>query len=185
MLIVITGTPGTGKTETCGRLGKMLGSDVIHLREFVKARKISSGFDRKTKSGIVDLRKLERELMKEITKLKTRNRKLVVEGHLACEIPLPADYVFVLRCKPKELEKRMRKRNYAEGKTRENLLAEMLDYCTQNAEVNYPDAKIHELETSGKTAGESAARIMKIISGRAKGDKVDYRKQLKNFLKLT
>lgn len=186
MLIVITGTPGTGKTTASELLGKKMKMPVLHLREFVLGKKLSSGFDKKTKNDMVDLRKLEKELKKEIAKPETSKRgTLIIEGHLACEIPLPADYVFVLRCKPKELEKRMRKRNYAEGKIRENLLAEMLDYCTQNAEANYPEARIFEIETAGRTADETAGRIAEIISGKtAKGEKISYQKELKEFLGL-
>ncbi|VVB98524.1 Putative adenylate kinase [uncultured archaeon] len=180
MLIVITGTPGTGKTTASALLGKMMGMPVLHLREFVKERKLSSGFDKKTQIDLVDLGKLGKELSKELAK----GEKRIVEGHLACEIPLPAQFVFVLRCEPGELRRRMKKRRYARAKLNENLMAEMLDYCTQNSEANCPEASICELETSGKTAEETAARMLKIISGKAKGDKVDYRKQLKEFLEL-
>lgn len=185
MLIVVTGTPGTGKSTASEALARRLGAGVLHISEFVEERGLGSGYDRKTQSESVDVRKLEGELRKEFAKLGTRNSKLIVEGHLACEIKLNADFVFVLRCSPKILEKRMGRRGYPPAKIRENMLAEMLDYCTQNAEGNYPRAKLLEIETWGRTAAETARMMADAVGGKgAKCAKVDYHKELKEFLRL-
>lgn len=185
MLIVITGTPGTGKSTAVKILGARTGFDVLRLREFVKEKHLSSGFDEKAKTGIVDLEKLQKELRKEIAKLEIGNGKLIVEGHLACEFPIPAEFVFVLRCNPKELEKRLKKRKYSKEKIDENLLAEMLDYCTQMSEANYKKSRIFEIETAGKTAAQTAEKMRKIISGKNPGQKkIAYAKELKEFLRL-
>lgn len=185
MIVIIGGTPGTGKTSASEILGKKIKARVMHLREFVKEKHLSSGFDEKTKSEIVPLDKLEKELKKEIAKRETRNSKLIVEGHLACEIQLPAKFVFVLRCNPKELEKRLKKRKYRKEKMNGNLLAEMLDYCTQMSEANYEKSGIFEIETAGKTALQTAEKMRKIISGKKPGSgKISYAAELKKFLGL-
>lgn len=179
MLIVITGTPGTGKTSVSRILGGKLGMDVLHLREFVKEKKLASGFDEKKNAEIVDLGKLHGALKK------IPMHNIIVEGHLACEIPLAAKFVFVLRCKPTELRKRMEKRRYAKAKIDENLLAEMLDYCTQNAEANYGKAEIFEIETSVKNPEQVAEKVARVVSGKkTKTEKISYAKELKEFLRL-
>ncbi len=187
MLIVITGTPGTGKTSASAILGKMLGVPVLHLREFVRTKGISIGFDKNTRSEIVDLKNLGKELKTEITKRETRSlkRSVLIEGHLACEIRLPASYVFVLRCNPRELRKRLKERGYPAQKIEENLVTEMLDYCTQNAEANYPKSKIVEIETAGKNAEQTAEIMRKSLSGeKTKIKPISYQKELKKYLRL-
>ncbi len=187
MLIVITGTPGAGKTTAAGILGRKTNAKIIHLREFVEKKKLASAFDKKMNAEVVDLKKLGKELEKEIAKPGTGNwrRSFVIEGHLACEIPLKADFVFVLRCKPRELEKRMRRRGYAKEKINGNLLAEMLDYCVQKAELNYPKNRIFEIETSRRVAEQTAGVMEKIsLAKKVRSGKIDYTKELKKFLKL-
>ncbi len=191
-LTIISGTPGTGKTSAARLLGKLIGARVIHLREFVREKKLSSGYDRKTDSELVDLGKLKRALMREIARPGTQHRKpgtgngplVIVEGHLACEFALPAGRVFILRCRPGELKKRLSARKYAKAKLEANLLAEMLDYCVQKAGLNYPDAEVCEIETAGKGAAQTAGRLAALAAGKGKCDSPDYQKELKEFLKL-
>lgn len=189
MFIVITGVPGCGKSITAKILSAKFRFspagpiEVLHISEFAKAKKLFSGSDKKMKSNIVDLKKLETELKKECAKKKN----LIVEGHTACEIRFDADYVFVLRCNPKELEKRLKKRKYSREKIDENMLAEMLDYCTQKTESTYAKEKIFEIETANKSAEQTTTRMYKIISRvRDKPKKVgiSYAKELKEFLGL-
>lgn len=205
MLIVITGTPGTGKTSVSSLLAKKFGAgvSVIHISEFVKAKRLAGGYDAEMKSGIVDSRKLGRALKAEIAKMGGERGKadtgaagkkgkreniLIVEGHLACEISLPADYVFVLRCRPGLLSARMESRGYGKLKIRENLLAEMLDYCTVNAMANYAGSKVIELETADSAASGTAEKIRKVVSsggrGGLRGAQISYGKELKQFLGL-
>lgn len=200
MLVVVTGTPGTGKTRCASILAKKTRARIIHLRKFVKEKGLAEGRDARMKSELVDLRKLGRELKKEIakldvgrgawqaagnTRLETRNRKLIVEGHLACEIPLPADYVFVLRCEPRELGKRLERRRYLKEKINENLLSEMLDYCLQQSEANFPKARIVQVETAGRKAEETAGIMLRALSGKKiKKECINYTGELKKHLGL-
>lgn len=179
MIIVITGTPGTGKTTASRILGKKINADVLHLNEFVEQKKSFLGFDEK--QGWVDLRKLKKCLKKEFAK----HKELIVESHILCEISLKPDAVFILRCKPKELEKRLKKRKYSKEKVEENLLAEMLDYCTQKTEANYKHQPLVEIETADKKPKETAEIIRKIFFKRiVYNKKIKYKKELIKFLKL-
>lgn len=179
MLIVITGVPGTGKTTISAQLGKKLNFNILHLREFVKQKKLSSKFQNE---NLVDLKKLKKELIKEIEK----QEYLIIEGHLACEIPLPTDFVFVLRCNPCTLEKRLKKRKYSKEKIKENLLAEMLDYCVQVAETHYKGKRIIEIETAGAHTNYIVTKIIRIISEKnaGKNNHISYTNELERFLGL-
>ena len=49
MRIIITGTPGTGKSTVANLLGKQLERGVVHVSEFAKKEKLITG--RKTRSN--------------------------------------------------------------------------------------------------------------------------------------
>ena len=184
MLIVITGTPGTGKTEVSKALGKIIGARVIRLSEFANEKKLASGFNKKMGCSLVDAEKLRKALLSELKKANAGN--IVVEGHLACEMRIPADFVFVLRCNPKILGRRMEMRDYPEEKINGNMMAEMLDYCTQLSNSNYGAEKVFELETSKSDASEVAQKIKRIASGKKVADKpISYRNELMEFIGIS
>ncbi len=154
MKIIITGTPGTGKTTIAKKLAKKLKIPYISLTEI--AKKIEE-------NGECDVRKLE--------KILELPEKYVLEGHLACEFKIDFDIIIVLRCPPQELKKRLEKRGYSKSKIAENLYAEALDYCALNSEKNY--GKVAEVSTN-KTIQETLKQIMDIINNKSEGEKIDY-----------
>ncbi len=178
MRIVITGTPGTGKTKIAANLARILRIKPVFIKDVVESEKI---YQVKEKERIVDVKVLERILKKML-----RNEKnFVVEGHLACEIKLPCDYVFVLRTHPDELKKRLSGRNYHSEKLTENLMSEMLDYCVQRTKKVYGKKPI-EIDTTGGTIEGSARRMARMIRNKKKkGDSVDYSAELMKYLRLT
>lgn len=173
MRIVITGTPGTGKSTIAKRLSKNLGLELVDLSKIAREQKIV------TSKQEVDVEKLTST----VTSLKNKNN-FVVEGHLACEVRIPADYIFVLRCNPKILNKRISKRKYSKRKISDNLMAEMLDYCTQRVELVYGKKPL-ELDTSKRSVNLCLHEIENSIKHKKKRiDSIDYSGALKDFLKL-
>jgi adenylate kinase len=169
MRVIITGTPGTGKTAISKELGGLLSLPVVDIKEIVHKNKIFS----KNKHGemIVDIAKLKRVLLKE-------RRSCIIDSHLVCEITLPADFVFVLRTEPEELRKRLAKRGYSRKKVDENVLCEMLDYCLLKSELNYR-CRVLQLDTTGRTGLQSAKRIAMAIKNKKKRmDNVNHSKRL-------
>ena len=173
MRIVITGTPGTGKTKTAKDLSKKMGYELIDLKEIVKKEKLLGP------GKTVDVKKLSMKVRKKVGKKKD----FVLEGHLACEFSIPCDYIIVLRTHPDTLKKRMKKRGYGKKKIEENLFAEMLDYCSQKAQRNYKKTPV-EIETTKRKPAETIKEIIGVIRKRKKMDKVDFTKELKEHLGL-
>lgn len=171
MRIIITGTPGTGKSLIAKKLSALLGLKLFSITALVRQRM------RLGRSHEVDLRKLAALL-----RFLRNEKNYVVEGHLACEIRLPADAVVVLRTRPDVLRKRMAKRRYPKRKTEDNLLAEMLDYCTQRVERVYGRRPL-ELDTTMRTVRSSADELARAVKQKKKRlDKVDYIPYLKEHL---
>ncbi|HLG24957.1 MAG TPA: AAA family ATPase [Candidatus Nanoarchaeia archaeon] len=65
-VICVTGTPGTGKTTVAKKLALKIGFLYLDINGFVSKNKLYSGYDKKRKSKIVDIKKLNKELVKEI-----------------------------------------------------------------------------------------------------------------------
>ncbi len=157
MLIAITGTPGTGKSEVTDQLGKLLNAVVIHLNQLAKEKKLYCGYDRKRKCDIVDIGKLQKEVEKITEKRKEEKKKphLIIESHFAHDIP--ADLIVVLRCEIKELHKRLEKRGWEKAKIDENVEAEIMEVCLEEARGT--GKPVVEIDTAGKTAGAAAKEV--------------------------
>lgn len=158
-MIVITGTPGTGKTTLANELAGLLNLPVIHVNELVKQKKLYTGIE--DGSLIVNLPALKREL---------RNFKGIAEGLVLCEMKLKG-VAIVLRTSPRELEKRLREKGFHEKKIKENVEAEALDYCAIKARQNYK--RVIEIDTTGKTVEDTVERVLLALAGMP-GDKVDW-----------
>jgi len=156
MRILITGTPGTGKSSVAREISKRKGWPLLSLKEVAERHRCI--IRKEGKEKIVDTAKLRKATLRELK----GKEDAVVEGHLGCEFSLPVDFVFVLRTHPSELRKRMRRRRYPRKKIEENLMAEMLDYCTQVSKRHYR-VPVLEADTTGRDARQTATRILSYL----------------------
>ncbi len=148
-IIALTGTPGVGKTSVA-RLLKKKGFLVISLNREIIKNKLYSGYDRKRKCYISDMKKVRSFVKKTITENPEKN--IVIDSHLSHF--LPVDTSIVLRCKTDELEKRMKKKRWNRRKIEENLEAEFLDLISQEAKNKI------EIDTTNLTPEEVAEKII-------------------------
>jgi len=130
MIIVITGTPGTGKTTLAKSIAKKKKSVYIDVNKLIKEYKLSEGYDRKRKCSIINIAKLKKVLVSIIKKANKSKKSLIIDSHLSHYIqPKYVDLCIVTKCSLKELKKRLQKKGYNSQKTRENLEAEAFDIC--------------------------------------------------------
>ena len=148
MVIIVTGTPGTGKTTYAKALAGKLGYTYLDLTEFIIKKNLHEGKDPLRDTIIVDEDALLTVLLPKIV----ANPEMVVDGHFSHELPKEnVKRCIVLKCELKELEKRLKARGYSEEKVRENLDAEIFDVCLHEAEEY--GHKVEIVWTSEKPVG--------------------------------
>ena len=127
MLVAISGTPGTGKTTVADALGLALGWHVMHLNGIARSKKLWLGRDRRRGCMVVDVEALQEE----VRRIQKKERNLIIESHYAHE--MDADVTVILRCSPAELRKRLEKKGWSKTKIDENVEAEIMEVCRQEA----------------------------------------------------
>jgi len=153
MIISISGTPGTGKTDVAKALAKRLGWGLVELNKLAEQKGLYSGYDKGRKCKIVDIDRVKRE----IEKMAKTKKNMVLESHYAHD--MPCDVAVILRTNPAELRKRLVGRGWTRQKIEENIEAEIMEVC--KSEALELGRQVLEIDTTGKTAGMVAEGITK------------------------
>lgn len=154
MRVVVTGTPGTGKTTATERVAADLDLDVVHLNRLVKDEGLWTERDDERDTLVVDLDAARDEL---------GDWDGIVESHLAHHFE--ADRVVVLRCRPDILEQRLLDRGEAEAKARENRESEALDVILGEAVEFHGEESVYEIDTTDRDPDAVADDIAAVIAG--------------------
>ena len=163
--IVITGTPGVGKTTVGTLLARRLGAEPVELGALVEREGLHEGLDEETGSLIVDLGALSKRIIELIAS--KPDRTFVVIGHYAQNV-VPRELVlraFVLRRDPRELRSVLIARGYSGRKLYENLQAEILDVCLYEAVEAYGPGLVYEVDVSGREPIEVVEEMEEALEG--------------------
>lgn len=157
--IVITGTPGTGKSSHCDTLASELPDmKVFSINQVAKERDCFEGFDEERKSHIVDEEKLVDAIEGDLEK-----GGLIIDWHVCDIFPEDlVDLVIVLRADTEKIYDRLQKRNYAETKLQENLDAEIMEVVLSDAREAYAEEVVIELPSN--TVDDIDSNVSRIVS---------------------
>ena len=160
-LVIISGTPGTGKTTVSNKISEMIDVNVITLNELAISEGLIQDFDKKRDTNIINIDKLVLHVLKIIRELKKKRIKLVIiESHFSDIVPNDIiNYAFVLRCEPSVLRHRLKERGYTEEKIAENVQAEILGNCTNYLIKKQMTNPLLEIDTSSLDV-EAVSRII-------------------------
>ena len=136
-VIAVSGVPGTGKTTLSKKLSNKLDFYYLDVTKLISRHKLSEGYDKKRKTKIVDIKKLNKVLVNEIVFIKKSNKKyrgIIIDSHLSHYIPSKyVDFCIVTKCNINELNKRLKKKKFDKNKIKENIQAEIFDVCCTEA----------------------------------------------------
>lgn len=98
--------------------------------------------------------------------VKHSDSSIIVDGHYSHELldVELVNFIIVLRKAPWELYDVLQNRLYSYEKVWENLEAEIMGVIGSEAQ-EYPKGKLHEIDTTGKSALETAEEIIEVIRG--------------------
>lgn len=168
-IIVICGTPGTGKT-TLGDFLEQAGYEVIHLTDFVRNNQLYTHYDKDFDSYVID----EQEMIKRVLEIKERviesgkkGGRLVVEGVGATLLPKEEiELCIILTCDPAVIQKRLRAKKYPPLKIEQNIDAENLSVILGDAIERYGREKCVQIDTTELSPEELYQKVKKIINKR-------------------
>ncbi|KAK2628593.1 hypothetical protein QTJ16_001696 [Diplocarpon rosae] len=171
--LIITGTPGVGKTTHCEILAQSTGLKHLSINDIIKERGCSDGFDEEFKSLIVDEDKLLDAIEDEV-----KQGGYIIDWH-ACDLFPKSwiDLVVVLRVYSTLLYDRLKARfasfasctfrygiaigadnscrDYPEVKLQANLDSEIMEVLLQEARDSYDEEIVVELTSNTSDEMES------------------------------
>ncbi|KAH8196172.1 hypothetical protein TruAng_009647 [Truncatella angustata] len=153
--IVVTGTPGVGKTTHCEVLAERTGLRHLSVNQVVKDKGAHEGWDDEFQSWVVDEDKLLDAMEDDAAK-----GGCIIDWH-ACDL-FPerwVDLVVVLRTDSTVLYDRLKSRGmyelmrmynrkYPEAKLQENLDSEIMEVLLQEARESYDEQIVVELQSN-------------------------------------
>lgn len=128
MKIVITGTPGVGKTVVAKLLSSKLSYQYFHVSSFIIQNNLYSSYDPLRQTYNID----EDKVVKEINKFLQEKNNIVIETIYPSLIDY-ADKVIVLRRNPLSLFQELKSRGWNDIKVAENVESEALGVVLQEA----------------------------------------------------
>ena len=163
-IILLSGTPGTGKTSVVRELFSQYHYKFISGGQVVLEENLYSSEDLTRDTKVVDSDKFNSYFAQE---LKNLSEDLIFECHYADMLDHPQISVgIILRCHPTVLETRLDSRGYSDDKIRENGEAELLGDCSSymlEKQVLVEQNSIFEIDTTHLDIADVAAYVHRII----------------------
>jgi adenylate kinase len=163
--IIVTGTPGVGKTAFSRKLAREIGAYYLSFNEYISDKHLYRRFDRKRGTKVVDVQRARRSLR---SYLKKAHGLVVIDTNIpdVVDMKQTVKRVFVLRCHPLLLEKRLRRKGWRDTKVHENALAELLDSCTTDSLQYYGQQKVTQIDTSHTDLQQSIFKAKKVLTSK-------------------
>ena len=163
-IILLSGTPGTGKTSVAHELFSQFQIKFISAGQVVLEENLYDAEDVARDTKVVDADKFNAYFAH---KLENLSEDLIFECHYADMLNHPRISLgIILRCHPTVIETRLKSRGYSDQKLRENGEAELLgassSYMLERLDLVNENA-IFEIDTTHLSISDIAQRIIDII----------------------
>jgi adenylate kinase len=166
-VILITGTPATGKTTLAQKLAIQLNAKHINLTDFAKQENLITKQDKQRDTAVINETKMRKKLTEIIT---TTQTDIIIDGHYAAAVTpkTQTTHIFILRRHPAQLQQTMQQRGYNPAKQNENIQAEILDVILTETLQKQAKQKICQLDTTNKTPDQTLKEIIQVLEGKKK-----------------
>jgi adenylate kinase len=164
-ILIVSGTPGTGKTTISKNISNYIKAKVISLNELAISENLIVKYDAKRETSVINNKKLISFLIELIEDYKKEDLEfLIIESHFSDIVPEQyINFVIILRCDPDELYNRLKRRGYKREKIRENVQSEILGNCV-NYFINKPlNIPILEIDTTNVSIESITKTIVDIL----------------------
>jgi adenylate kinase len=164
-ILIVSGTPGTGKTTISKNISNYIKANVISLNELAISENLIVKYDAKRETSVINNKKLISFLIELIEDYKKEDLEfLIIESHFSDIVPEQyINFVIILRCDPDELYNRLKRRGYKREKIRENVQSEILGNCV-NYFINKPlNIPILEIDTTNVSIESITKTIVDIL----------------------
>jgi adenylate kinase len=165
-ILIVSGTPGTGKTTISKNISNYIKAKVISLNELAISENLIVKYDAKRETSVINNKKLISFLIELIEDYKKEDLEfLIIESHFSDIVPEQyINFVIILRCDPDELYNRLKRRGYKREKIRENVQSEILGNCV-NYFINKPlNIPILEIDTTDASIESITKTIVDILT---------------------
>jgi adenylate kinase len=156
--ILITGTPGTGKTETSSIIAERIGFRHLQVGQLIKENQCYEEIDESLDTMIIDDDKVC-----DLLEPMIEEGGNIIDFH-SCEL-FPErwiELVLVLRTKTEILYDRLVARGYSDKKREENMECEIMNIVLEEAKESYDSNIVHELQSN--TLDEMDANVDRVAS---------------------
>jgi adenylate kinase len=171
--IVVTGSPGVGKSVVSEALSTILGCSFIESTSFLRSVGALSDDPSGRDSKVVD----ERLALESIRRFALNERGCFVVSSLHPTLWLNGIqdhviFVVLLRCHPRVLLDRLESRGWGRAKVLENVIAESFNVIAEEL-LDYEDMVL-EVDTSNKSVGELVEEVLAKLDTWDTGVKIDW-----------
>lgn len=140
MKILITGTPGVGKTTLSKKIAEELKMQHYDITAYIKEHKLYDGYDEALDTYVFDEDRVAVHLNKTVEHLKA----FIIDTHspvVASDIAF--DVILRVKCSIGELTERLAARGYSAAKITENIDSELLDVIGEDLEEYFEQEPLH------------------------------------------
>ncbi|CAK0890788.1 unnamed protein product [Prorocentrum cordatum] len=156
--VLVTGTPGVGKTTFCDGLAQATGLTHLEVGKLIREKQLYREWDDEMDCSIFD-----EELVLDALEPLLEEGGQIVDFHSSGFLQDDwFDLVVVLRVETETLYGRLERRHYGEAKIRENVEAEIFQTCLDEAREAFEDSDVRIMEIHHDTQEQLEAGICQV-----------------------